>query len=787
MKNIFCLFFFLPVAFSSFVMAQTTSVSGKVTSNGEPVPFASIYIKGGTEGTSADENGNYQLKVPTGNSTLIAQAQGYRTQSTEITVVEGTHQNVDFALLEDTLGLEEVVISATRNRVERRSAPVVVSSLKPRLLTATQSLSLAEGLNFAPGVRVETNCQNCGFTQVRLNGLDGGYTQILLNSRPIFTSLLGVYGLEQIPTNIIERVEIVRSGGSALYGSNAIAGTVNVITKDPVLNTWEIGSNLAVIDGDALDRFLTFNTSTVADDLNSGITLYGAYRNRDDYDANDDGFTEIVELRNTTVGAKAFYKPNDRSRVSLNLNAIQEYRRGGNRLDLAPQFTDITEELDHDTFIGGADYEVDSKDTTRKFQVYTSASYTDRDSYYGGLGGGNTPEDILLANNAFGTTKDLAWVNGVQFTKAFKNNDVLTAGVEYNFNNTEDQIPGYNRLINQSVNSLGGYAQYEWKPSDRFTALVGTRLDNVTVDGNYTIGDIAREVDLSETVLSPRLTLSYQISNALRLRGGYARGFRAPQAFNEDLHISSVGGEPLFVILADDLDSEFSNAFTASLNYSKTVNLLQMDFLVEGFYTTLQDPFTQVTDDVLGNGSILEEVRNGEGARVYGANFEFGVSPDPEWRFQLGGTLQRTEFDEPQLLFDTNGTPAPGESDIFIDEFVRVPNFYGYVNTTWIPSETFNVDVTGTYTGEMTVPLVISDTGFLQLNEVDPFFDLNIKLEAHFDLSESFMVTVSGGVTNIFDSYQDDFDVGPTRDSDYIYGPDAPRSFFFGVKFGKLH
>lgn len=786
MKNIFCLFFFLPVAFSSLVMAQTTSVSGKVTSNGEPVPFASIYVKGGTEGTSADENGDYQLKVPTGNSTLIAQAQGYRTQSTEITAVEGTYQNVDFTLLEDILGLEEVVISATRNRVERRSAPVVVSSLKPRLLTATQSLSLAEGLNFAPGVRVETNCQNCGFTQVRLNGLDGAYTQILLNSRPIFTSLLGVYGLEQIPTNIIERVEVVRSGGSALYGSNAIAGTVNVITKDPVLNTWEIGSNLAVIDGDALDRFLTFNTSTVADDLNSGITLYGAYRNRDDYDANDDGFTEIVELRNTTVGAKAFYKPNDRSRVSLNLNAIREYRRGGNRLDLAPQFTDITEELDHDTFIGGADYEVDSKDNTRKFQVYTSASYTDRDSYYGGLGGGNTPEDILLANNAFGTTKDLAWVNGVQFTKAFKNKDVFTAGVEYNFNNTEDQIPGYNRLIDQSVNTLGSYAQYEWKPSDRFTALVGTRLDNVTVDGNYTIGDIAREVDLSETVLSPRLTLSYQISNALRLRGGYARGFRAPQAYNEDLHISSVGGEPQFVILADDLDSEFSNAFTASLNYSKTVNLLQMDFLVEGFYTTLQDPFTQVsTGAVLENGSILEEVRNGEGARVYGANFEFGVSPDPEWRFQLGGTLQRTEFDEPQLLFESDGTP--GESDILIDEFVRVPNFYGYVNTTWIPSETFNVDVTGTYTGEMTVPLVISDTGFLQLNEVDPFFDLNIKLEAHFDLSESFMVTVSGGVTNIFDSYQDDFDVGPTRDSDYIYGPDAPRSFFFGVKFGKLH
>ena len=757
-----------------------------MTSNGEPVPFASIFVKGANKGTITDIDGTYQLEIPVGTINLVAQAQGYRTLSKELTIVRGLPMTVDYELLEDALGLEEVVVSATRNRVERKSAPVVVSSLKPRLLTATQSITVAEGLNFAPGVRVETNCQNCGFTQVRLNGLDGAYTQILLNSRPIFTSLLGVYGLEQIPTNIIERVEVVRSGGSALYGSNAIAGTVNIITKDPILNTWEIGSNLAVIDGDAVDRILNFNSSIVADDLKSGVTLFGTYRNREAYDANDDGFTELVELRNTTVGVKAFLKPTDRSRISVNLNAIREYRRGGDRLELAPQFTDITEELDHDTFIGGADYELNSKDGTQQTQIYSSASYTNRDSYYGGLGGARTRQDSLLANNAFGTTKDLAWVNGIQLTKTFKNNDVLTAGAEYNYSTTEDQIPGYDRIVDQNVNTLGGYAQYEWKPSDAFSALLGARLDNVTVVGDYSVGGIERDLDLSQTALSPRITLSYKLSDEWRLRGGYARGFRAPQTFNEDLHISSVGGEPQFVILSEELDTEFSNAFTGSLNYSKTKDLLQFDVLLEGFYTILEDPFTLVsTGAVLANGSILEEVRNGEGARVIGSNFEVGISPNPEWRFQLGGTLQRTEWDAPQLLFESDGTP--GESDIIIDEFVRVPNFYGYLNTTWIPSKKFNVDLTGTYTGNMTVPRVISDTGFLELNDSGSFFDMNIKLETHFDFSDSFMVTVSGGVTNIFNSFQDDFDVGPGRDSDYVYGPDAPRAFFFGLKFGKLH
>ncbi len=771
---------------ASLLTAQNVSISGTVTSNGEPVPFVSIFVKGKNIGTTSDIDGTYQLQVPAGTVTLVAQSQGYRSQNKELTVSQGSPLTVDFSLIEDVLGLDEVVISATRNRVERKSAPVVVSSLKPRLLTATQSITVAEGLNFAPGVRVETNCQNCGFTQVRLNGLDGAYTQILLNSRPIFTSLLGVYGLEQIPTNIIERVEVVRSGGSALYGSNAIAGTVNIITKDPVLNTWEIGSNMAVVGGDALDRILNFNSSIVADDLNSGVTLFGAYRNREAYDANDDGFTELVELRNTTVGAKAFLKPTDRSRISVNLNAIREYRRGGDRLDLAPQFTDITEELDHDTFIGGADYELNSKDGTQQTQIYTSASYTNRDSYYGGLGGERTRQDSLLANNAFGTTKDLAWVNGLQLTKTFKNNDVLTAGAEFNYSTTEDQIPGYNRLVDQTVNSLGGYAQYEWKPSDAFSALLGARLDNVNVVGDYSVGGIERDLDLNQTALSPRVTLSYKLSNEWRLRGGYARGFRAPQTFNEDLHISSVGGEPQFVILSEDLDTEFSNAFTGSLNYSKTKDLLQFDVLLEGFYTILEDPFTLVsTGAVLANGSILEEVRNGEGARVYGSNFEIGLSPNPEWRFQLGGTLQQTEWDEPQLLFESDGTP--GENDIIIDEFVRVPNFYGYLNTTWIPSEKFNVDITGTYTGNMTVPRVISDNGFLELNDSGSFLDMNIKLETHFDFSDSFMVTLSGGVTNIFNSFQDDFDVGPGRDSDYIYGPDAPRAFFFGLKFGKLH
>ena len=140
--------------------------------------------------------------------------------------------------------LETVVISANKNETNRLEAPIVVHVMTPKLFENTNSVCLAQGLSFQPGLRVETNCQNCGFQQVRINGLDGPYTQLLLDGKALFSSLNGVYGIEQIPTGMIERVEVMRGGGSALYGANAIGGTVNIITKEPLNNLFMISHNL---------------------------------------------------------------------------------------------------------------------------------------------------------------------------------------------------------------------------------------------------------------------------------------------------------------------------------------------------------------------------------------------------------------------------------------------------------------------------------------------------------------------------------------------------------------
>ncbi|MEM9326321.1 MAG: TonB-dependent receptor [Bacteroidota bacterium] len=783
MKKILLLSVLSLLTFSICAQSPTGSVSGQVSTTTEPLAFATVGLVGTTYGTTTDAQGNFKIQnVPPGSYSLKASATGYRTFSQEIEVTSNAPILVDIRMNEDLLNLETLVVSGTRYEQDRANNPVVVGVINKKLFNATQSIAISEGLNFQPGVRVETNCQNCGFTQVRLNGLEGAYSQILFNSRPVFSALNNVYGLDQIPTNIVERVEVVRSGGSALYGSNAIAGTINIITKDPVENAWEIGSNTAIIAGDALDQTFRVNGSIVNEALTQGVTLYGMSRNRDSWDANGDGFTELVKLENTVFGAKAFFKPGEDSKVTLDFSALEEYRRGGDRLDLAPHFTDITEELDHNTFFGGINYEQWTKDDRNKLSVYASTQSTQRDSYYGGLGGGRAPADSTLAINAYGVTEDLAIVAGTQYNRYLTNGSVLTVGVENQYYDTQDEIAGYGRLVDQRVNSTGFFGQYEWKVNQRFTALLGARYDLSNVDGSYAVVGEERTSDVNLGVFSPRATLLYQINENLRFRGGYARGFRAPQAFNEDLHISSAGGDQVFVLLSEELDKETSDAFTGSLNYTKTTGLTQVNVLVEGFYTRLQDPFTQVSRGDIGD-IILEEVVNGEGATVAGVNFEAGYSPSDKFAFQVGGTAQQTSFAEDQEIFAPEDT---GEGAITVDEFVRNPNLYGFVTSFYNVTEDFRIDLTGTYTGSMIVPRVVGADGSPDLLDSDPFFDANLKASYHFHISEDFHLELSGGFRNLFNSYQPEFDSGPERDSDFIYGPAAPRSVFIAVKIGNL-
>ena len=391
----------------------------------EHLPYAAILILETGQGTVTDESGHFTFdKVPEGTYTLRVQLLGYATQEKKITVSRDYATVVHFTMEEETIQVDEVVVSANRNEVSRKLAPVVVNVMNHKLFETVNSTDLAKSLNFQSGLRVENSCQNCAFPQVRINGLEGPYSQILINSRPIISALSGVYGLEQIPTNMVERIEVVRGGGSALFGANAVGGTINIITKDPVSNSFQVSNTLSAIDGKSWEQYMGANASLVSKDNTYGIALYQSYRNRNPYDVDGDGFSEIGKLNMNTFGLRAYYRPTQFSRLNVEYHITNEFRRGGNKFDHEPFETDITEQTKHVINSGGLTYDLFWQEYKHKLSFFTSAQHVDRNSYYG------AQQDP----NAYGKTDDLTFVGGAMyvgnFARVLFSPATFTAGLE---------------------------------------------------------------------------------------------------------------------------------------------------------------------------------------------------------------------------------------------------------------------------------------------------------------------------------------------------------------------
>ena len=198
----------------------------------EHIPYVTVSVKGTAIGTTADATGHYYLKnLPEGPCTIVAEAIGYSTVEQQVVMKRNKTVELNFVMQEQTLAMDEVVVSATRNVTNKRSSAVIVNVASAKLFDRTASTDLAETMKFQSGLRIENNCGNCGTTQLRINGLEGQYSQILLDSNPIFSSLAAVYGLEQLPTAMIERVEVIRGGGSALFGSSAAAQLAHAVER----------------------------------------------------------------------------------------------------------------------------------------------------------------------------------------------------------------------------------------------------------------------------------------------------------------------------------------------------------------------------------------------------------------------------------------------------------------------------------------------------------------------------------------------------------------------------
>ena len=832
MRKVFFLFLLLLLAFftaSSTVLAapddRPAHIVGHVrnSATGEFLPHVLVTVKGRHISVSTDVTGHYMLKnLPLGELEVEVDVPGFVPQAHKVTAIPDATLVSDFELVPQGVTLGDVVVSATRNVTKRRLAPTLVNVLDAKIFDNTQSSFLSQALKFQPGVRVEDNCQNCGFSQVRINGLDGPYSQVLIDSRPVFSSLAGIYGLEQIPTNMIERVEVMRGGGSALFGSSAIAGVINVITKDPTASSAAVSHEIRGLGGlNTFENNTNLNATYVTDDNQFGLTFFGQLHHRSPYDRNGDGYSEMPKLDGNNVGLRGFARLSELSRLTAELHNTREFRRGGDLFDNEPHNAHIAEQLRHNNLTGSLSYSFISDDTRHRVNAFASFMKVQRESYYGGgemlvsdflekaKTSPLTTEESKEMNKrlvSYGRTKGYTGVLGAQYAYDFARllfmPSQFTVGVEYNHDDLEDKSGFRKNYLKQNVHTTSAYLQNEWK-TERWSFLVGGRLDKHSL--------------LDHAILSPRANVRFNPTPDWVLRANYSAGFRAPQIFDEDLHVANAGGDLILIENAKNLHEERSNSFSLSADwYTRLGGGWQLNLTAEAFYTELHDAFnlTQAERD----GVIVKTRTNSSGAKVVGASLEGRLSLPKYWALQAGVTYHRSQWNEAQQW---------DENDAYTTRRIyRTPDVYGYFVSTFTPMKHLDISLTGNLTGSMlaghliptdyakdangeddlTKPTglteyegrpsatvrhdrVMSGEGQDNVTVLGPrtfktpvFFECGLKVQYTIPIRSYYKAQVYAGVQNLFDAYQDDFDRGHPRDSAYIYGPMAPRSYFAGMR-----
>jgi outer membrane receptor for ferrienterochelin and colicins len=765
--GLFLLFLFTAVSAQDDTDAV---IIGHVVSEGEHIPFVNIYLEGTNHGTATDITGHYMMvDLPLGEFTLVARMVGYETQKQNVTLKAGETREINFELKEDMVRVNEVVITGTKTFKRQTESAVIVNVMDSKTIKNVAAQTVSETLNFQPGLRMEVDCQTCNYSQLRMNGLGGAYSQILVNGRSVFSPLTGLYGLEQLPAEMVERIEVVRGGASALYGSSAIGGTVNIITQMPQRNSYEITSSNSVVGEGAADYMLNGTLTALSQRRNTGVALYTSLRKRDAYDHNNDNYSELPALTNNSFGLNSFFNLTERQKMEASFSSLHEYRYGGEMTDGPAYLAKQSEERTHNVLMGGLDYEITSDNYNTTFVVYVAGQYTTR-KHFTGIAPYDESELQEYNNNPpYGNSTNYTLQAGTQLNQTLDNflsgTNTLTFGAEYLTDDVFDEIEAYNYLIDQNTGNFGFFAQSDWEVFRKLNILTGLRADK----HNF----------VDDIIVNPRVSVLYKPTDNAQLRLSWSTGFRAPQAFDADMHIAFAGGGIQTVSLAEDLKEERSQSLSTSLNWDKPTEKHIFGITLEGFYTQLQDAFVLEETGKDAEGNSLMEKRNGGLSNVYGGTFEARANYNRVLQVEGGITLQKSMHEEPVEWSEQ----LPGTT-----EYLRSPDAYGYFTTSWTPGSRFTASLSGIYTGTMLVPHygLAGDPGTPEqdvLFRTPSFLDATLKLTYVINMKRlDSSLELFGGAGNLLNQYQDDFDTGRNRDSGYIYGPARPQSFFFGLR-----
>ena len=741
MKNIVFIYLLL---LATVMVGQT--ISGKITTeDGDDIPYANVYLKKTKIGTSSNNNGFYELNnVPKESYTLLISSIGFKTKAIKVTIKNDKKITKNITLLEDD-SLDEIVISGTLRPVSKTNSPVPVEVYSETFFRKNPTPSIFESLQNVNGVRPQLNCSVCNTGDIHINGLEGPYTFVLIDGMPLVSGLSTVYGLTGIPQALIERVEIVKGPASTLYGSEAVGGIINVITKKatnaPKLSTDIMASSWGEVNTD-------ISMSYKASDKVQGLLGVNYFNFQNRIDNNSDNFTDLTLQNRISIFNKVNIERKSNKVFTIAGRYVYEDRwggemnwekefRGGNQIYGESIYTNRWE-----TF---GTYELP---TTENLSFQFSANGHYQDSYYG-----ETSYDAeqlvgfgqLVYNKQLGKKHDL----------------LLGAAYRYTFydDNTFATLNENGADNNPSVIHLPGvFAQDEISLTDRKKLLLGVRWDHNSMHGN---------------IFSPRVNYKWNSkdkSNIIRLSAG--NGFRVANVFTED-HAALTGART--VEFDGDLDPETS--WNGNINYVKKINTENSFVTIDAsaFYTHF-------------NNRILPDYETDPSKIIYanleGTSVSQGISLNADLLFtnglaiNAGATLMEVSVTE-------NGIKR---------KQLLTESFSGVWSISYKFSNDFSIDYTGNLYGPMRLPLLGEND---PRDEYSPWFSIqNIQLTKKFANSWE----LYGGVKNLLNftpaansinSADNPFDVGvntetnPERafDPSYVYTSNQGIRAFAGIRY----
>lgn len=726
-----------------------------VDEHGESIPGATVQLAGGTQGTVTDAQGYFQLWPAEGSGQLVVRSVGFKMYQMDFRYDGKVLALGQIALRASDLNLESVVVTGTLTPVSVSASPVKIEVLTSKhfntYLPAAAS-SVMDGIKLINGVQEVVACGVCFTNNISLNGLPGPYTSVLLDGSPVYGSLASVYGLNGIPNMIIDRLEVIKGPNSTLYGSEAMAGVINVITKDPetqptfsldwmgTTHTELFGSVGYTYKGDHVSGFTGLNVGYI-----------GEFQ-----DKNHDGFSDVVNMDRWALFSKWKVKMKKAQQLSIAAKLYYEDRRNG--------VEDFLENRNYRTLRGSASVYGESIYTRRAeiFGTYQfvagsglkldySLSHHDQDSYYGA--------DRYIARQQIAFS-NLIW------SHEWRNHQVvsgLTNRFQYYDDNTvatrEDQS---NQPERQWI--PGVFVQDEWQLTSALSILSGLRLDHYGVHG---------------PILSPRLSAKWKSGQWTTFRTNLGTGFRVVNLFSED-HAFVTGQRQVLII--ESLNPERSMNGSANANHVFTWGQSQGMLDIDVFYSLFTN---KIIPDYDQPGLIVYANAPGHAtSRGLGLNWsqEFAIP----FSFTSGFTVQRSEMTE-------------WESGNKVRSPLPFAPLWSAVMTANYEMKALALQVgwSARVTGPMYLPEVYDlDVHGMPLPEPralrsNAFMIHNIQ----FTRTMSKKLQLYGGVQNLFNYWQPEspmtgyndpnYPIGfsPSFDTSYAYAPINGREFYLGIQW----